>query len=88
MPITTPDPEQAHARRVWLEREHEHLVQANQLLADWKRRVLDQMIIVEDLRAKGYDTALAEALLETMQRTLEEGRRHQQLILEALSLSR
>ncbi|AWN41552.1 hypothetical protein DK389_14830 [Methylobacterium durans] len=63
-------------------------MQATRHLADWKRRVLDQMIVVEDMRAKGYDTRLAETLLATTQRTLAEGHRHRQLILQVLATSR
>ncbi|WP_336492018.1 hypothetical protein [Methylobacterium nigriterrae] len=73
---------------IWLEREYEHLVQATRHLADWKRRVADQEIAIEEMNAKGWDTSLAEVLLQTMRRTLVEGRRHQQLILEVLASRR
>ncbi|MDR7035821.1 MULTISPECIES: hypothetical protein [Methylobacterium] len=85
MPEPQPDPNRERRRLAWLQREHEHLVQATRHLADWTRRVADQRIVVEDMRARGYDTGLAEALLETMQRTLAEGRRHRQIILDALA---
>jgi hypothetical protein len=67
------------------QQEFEHLLQADRLLADWQRRVADHIIRIEEMTAKGYDTALAENLLRTMERTLEAGRRHRQLIVETLS---
>ncbi|WP_336491606.1 hypothetical protein [Methylobacterium nigriterrae] len=67
-----------------LDQELEHFLHAHRHLADWRRRVADQRGLIEDMAAKGYDTALAKDLLRTMERTLEVGRRHQQLILEAL----
>ncbi|MEA1834759.1 hypothetical protein U8607_21935 [Methylobacterium durans] len=81
-----PDLNREQDQLVWLAQEREHLIQANRHLADWRRRMLDQMILVEDMRAKGYDTALTEALLATMLRTLVEGQRHRQLILETLAI--
>ncbi|GJE41492.1 hypothetical protein [Methylobacterium soli] len=68
----------------WLQ-EFEHLIQADRLLADWQRRVADQIVCIEEMTAKGYDTDLAEDLLRTMEYTLEVGQRHRQLIVEALS---
>ncbi|MER2269363.1 hypothetical protein [Methylobacterium oxalidis] len=85
MPDPIPDLDREQDDLAWLRQELDHLAQADRHLAVWRRRMLDQMILIEDLQAKGYDTMLAEALLATMQRTLEEGQRHRQLILQALA---
>ncbi|WP_336490022.1 hypothetical protein [Methylobacterium nigriterrae] len=67
------------------QQEFEHLLRADRLLADWQRRVADQILCIEEMTAKGFDTALAESLLRTMMQTLEAGHWHRQLIVEALT---
>ncbi|WP_336489789.1 hypothetical protein [Methylobacterium nigriterrae] len=68
-----------------LDREIEHLPQAHRHLEDRARRVADQTIVIEEMTAKGYGAILAENLLRAMERTPEEGRKHQQRIVEALA---
>lgn len=63
-------------------REAEHLAMADRHIAEGERRVSDQAVLVRRLCAKGYDTAVADTLLCTLETTLAEWRAHRALIVQ------
>ena len=64
--------------------ERAELAKAEQDIADGDRRISEQIIRITQMREKGYDTARAEELLETLKATLEVWVRHRELILDAI----
>jgi hypothetical protein len=75
----THDAEQDRLER---DREHRTLVQADE---EGERRVAAQMLLLEQLRADGHDTRLAEKLLASLQATLTEWRTHRELIVKRIA---
>ena len=63
-------------------REAEHLVLAERHIVEGERRVTEQCLRVETLRADGHDTVEAEKLLRTLKATLVEFCDHRTLILQ------
>jgi multidrug resistance efflux pump len=76
----------AHDRRCHarLQQELKHLAQADRHLAEGERRIADQIILIEELTAKGHDTTGAEKLLRNFEQARETWRVHRQLILDTL----
>jgi hypothetical protein len=66
-------------------REGRTLAQADQDIVDGERRVAAQMLLVEQLRADGHDTHLAEKLLASLQASLSEWRAHRELIVQRIA---
>jgi len=64
-----------------LDKERHDLAKAEQDLVAGEERVTRQALLVEELRRDGHDTSDAEDILATLSRTLEEFRRHRELIL-------
>ena len=64
--------------------ERAELAKAEQDIADGDLRISEQIIRITRMREKGYDTAQAEELLETLKATLEAWLRHRELILDAI----
>jgi hypothetical protein len=81
-PIMTHDSEQDRLERA---REGRTLVQADEDIVQGERRVAAQMLLVEQLRAEGHDTSLAEKLLASLQATLSEWRTHRALIVQRIA---
>ncbi|MBM0206165.1 hypothetical protein JNW90_26490 [Micromonospora sp. STR1s_5] len=65
--------------------EVEHLAQADRHVAEGQVRVDQQQARLAALGESGFDTALAERLLETLERTLIEWRAHREEILRRLA---
>ena len=65
--------------------EHEHLAKADIDIAAGEKRVAEQIALIAWMARKGQDTAEAEKLLRTLERTLETWRDHRRLILEAIA---
>ena len=65
--------------------EEAHLEKSERDIADGERRVSAQALLVERLRAGGHDTGTAEALLMTLQQTLEGWRAHREEILRSIA---
>jgi hypothetical protein len=78
----THDAEQDRLER---DREHRTLVQADEDISEGERRVAAQMLLLEQLRADGHDTRLAEKLLASLQATLTEWRTHRELIVKRIA---
>lgn len=68
--------------------ERAELAKADQDIADGDRRISEQIIRITEMREKGYETARAEELLETLKATLEAWVRHRELILDAIDRER
>ncbi|ACL63236.1 hypothetical protein [Methylobacterium nodulans] len=60
------------------------LDEVDQHIADGERRISDIAARIEQGRAVGRDTSLAEELLRLMHETVEQWRIQRQLIVEAL----
>ena len=58
---------------------------ANRHVAEGERRCARQAMLLEELAARGHDTAEAERLLTAFEQTLELMRWHQQFLLRAAS---
>jgi|SRR5215211_8883162 hypothetical protein len=67
-----------------MQQEFEHLAQADRHLLEGERRIADQIILIEELTAKGHDTTGAEELLRNFEQTRETWRVHRELILDTL----
>jgi hypothetical protein len=67
-----------------LQQEREHLAKANRGIAEGEKRVAEQIILIEQMRKDGRDTALAEEFLRSLEQTIEQWYVHRQLILDAL----
>ena len=80
--IMTHDAEQDRRERA---REGLTLAQADEDIVQGERRVAAQMLLLEELRAGGQDTRLAEKLLASLQATLSEWRTHRALIVQCIA---
>jgi len=65
--------------------EHEHLIQATRHIARAKEMVGEQRSLIERMAEHGHDTKLAEAVLQTMQTTLDRMHEHRELIEKAIA---
>ena len=65
--------------------EHDHLVQATRHIARGEDMVLEQRSLIERMAEHGHDTKLAEAVLQTMQTTLDRMHEHRVLIEKAIA---
>ncbi|WP_114946763.1 hypothetical protein [Microvirga calopogonii] len=68
-----------------VQQEREHLAKADRDIADGERRVAEQIILIEQMRKDGHDTALAEEFLRNLEQTLEQWHAHRRLILDAIA---
>jgi hypothetical protein len=67
-----------------LEEERAHFHKADQDIADGERRITEQIARIASLRADGHDTTEHEAMLTTLQATLDEWYAHRDLILSTI----
>ena len=65
--------------------EHDHLVQATRHIARAEDMVLEQRLLIARMAEHGHDTKLAEAVLQTMQTTLDRMHEHLVLIEKAIA---
>ena len=68
--------------------EQDHLVQANRHIARAQEMVSEQHALIERMAEHGHDTKLAEAVLQTMQTTLDRMHEHRELIEKAIAAER
>ena len=68
--------------------EHDHLAQATRHIARAEEMISEQRDLIERLAEHGHDTKLAEALLRTMQNTLDQMYEHRALIEAAITAGR
>ncbi|WP_114948706.1 hypothetical protein [Microvirga calopogonii] len=68
-----------------VQHEREHLAKADRDIADGERRVAQQIILIEQMRKDGQNTALAEEFLRNLEQTLEQWHAHRRLILDAIA---
>ncbi|HEX2726229.1 MAG TPA: hypothetical protein VHN20_10450 [Beijerinckiaceae bacterium] len=66
-------------------REGRTLARADQDITEGERRVAAQLLLIEQLRADGHDTRLAEKLLAGLEATLTEWRTHRELIIQRIA---
>jgi hypothetical protein len=67
------------------ELEEEHLALANRHIAEAKERIARQSALIRRIAAAGWDTSLAEGLLQEMERALELMCVHRAQIMRELS---
>lgn len=68
-----------------LDKERQHLVEADGHIAAGEQRITSQMLIIERLRAASRETKAAEALLAQLQNTLEAWNAHRNSILQEIA---
>ena len=64
--------------------EVERLGQADQHIATAERRITKQRLLVEELRADGHDTKVAEEMLRGFQENLQTLREHREIIIKTI----
>jgi FixJ family two-component response regulator len=69
-----------------VEREREHLVQADRHIAECKQYIARQREIIQRMAQDGHSTELAESLLDALEVSLRAFERHRQLILDRLDI--
>ena len=67
-----------------VEREREHLTEADRHIAAAKRQVERQKNVVEKLAQNGHNTRIAKSLLDAMERGLEAFEQHREVIVEMI----
>ena len=67
-----------------LEREREHLVEADRHMAAAKQRVEQQKRVIEKLVQDGHDTRAATSLLDAMERGLDALEHHREIVVEMI----
>jgi hypothetical protein len=67
-----------------VEREREHLAEADRHVAAAKQLVEQQKRIIEKLVQDGHDTRMATSLLDAMERGLDALEHHRQIVLEMI----
>ena len=67
-----------------LEREREHLVDADRHIAAAKHQVEQQKRVIEKLVQDGHDTRTARSLLGAMERGLDALEHHRAIVLEMI----
>ena len=65
--------------------EHDHLALANRHIVRGEERVREQRDLVDRLAERGYNTDLAQILLETMQTSLRQMHLHRQMIERSIA---
>lgn len=65
--------------------EVEHLNQADTHVVNGERRVSEQRMRLEQLRADGYQTGEAEHLLVNLEQTLAQMQAHREVILRTIA---
>jgi len=79
----------AHLRKgISMASEHDHLAQAIRHIARAEDMVAKQRGLIERIAEHGHDTKLAEALLHTMQNTLDQMHEHRRMIDAAITAGR
>ncbi len=64
--------------------ERQHLAQAENDIAEGERRVTNQILLIDEMRRDGHDTAEAERYLQTLRETLAVWYDHRDMILREL----
>lgn len=79
--------DQAHTLKAMpnVQPEQDHLARADQGLGDAEGRVTKQLLLIWKFAEKGRDTALAENVLRSLERSLKVWRAHRQLILNEIA---
>jgi hypothetical protein len=65
--------------------EHEHLAQAVRHIARAEEMVIEQRGLIDRMAQQGQDTKLAEAMLNTMQSSLDRMYEHRVMIERAIA---
>jgi len=65
--------------------EHDHLAQAIRHIARAEEMVMEQRGLIDRMVQHGHDTKLAEAVLVTMQRSLDRMHEHREMIERAIA---
>jgi hypothetical protein len=68
--------------------EHDHLAQAIRHIARAEEMVTEQRGLIDRMAEHGHDTKLAEAVLLTMQTSLERMHEHRAMIESAIAAGR
>jgi uncharacterized protein (UPF0335 family) len=68
--------------------EHDHLVQAIRHIARAEEMVREQRGLIDRMAEHGHDTKLAEAVLNTMQTSLDRMHEHRAMIEHAIAAGR
>ncbi|ACL63054.1 hypothetical protein [Methylobacterium nodulans] len=69
----------------YLQQEQEDLIQADRHLAAGEKRVIEQIVLLQRMTEKGYDTATGKDLLRLLEETMVIWQDHRQLILDAIA---
>jgi len=68
--------------------EYDHLAQAIRHIARAEEMVTEQRDLIERMAEHGHDTTLAEAVLNTMQNSLDQMHEHRTMIERAIAAER
>ncbi|WP_262031495.1 hypothetical protein [Microvirga sp. Mcv34] len=68
-----------------IQQEREYLILADRHLAEGKRRIAEQIVLIQNLTRCGHDTTEAKKLLQNFEDTLEIWHTHRGLILDAIA---
>lgn len=68
-----------------LQREREHLAQADRHIVEGEACVAEQMALIERMTEQGQDTALAEEFLKNLEQTLKQFQAHRQIIVDEIA---
>jgi len=68
--------------------EHDHLAQAIRHIARAEEMVMEQRGLIDRMVQHGHDTQLAEAVLNTMQSSLDRMHEHRAMIERAIAAGR
>ncbi|WP_336490004.1 hypothetical protein [Methylobacterium nigriterrae] len=68
-----------------LQQERERLAQADRHIAEGRRRVTNQVVLIARLAQDRHDTAEARRLLVTLEETLDEWYEDRQIILSTIA---
>lgn len=68
--------------------EHDHLAQAIRHITRAEEMITEQRALIDRMAAHGHDTKLAEALLQTMQSTVDRMHDHREMIEHAIATGR
>jgi len=68
--------------------EYDHLAQAIRHIARAEEMVTEQRDLIERMAEHGHDTTLAEAVLNTMQNSLDQMHEHRAMIERAIAAER
>lgn len=65
--------------------EHDHLKQVDRLIADGKRSIARQRVVVERLQANGLDVMMARRVLEAFESSHAAHRADREMILQRIA---